>query len=47
MSCDSVVGTATGYGLDERVQSSSPYKVNNFQFATASRRVLEPTELPT
>jgi hypothetical protein len=38
---DSVVGIATGYGLDDRwVRSSSPGKVKNFFSSTSSRPAL-------
>jgi hypothetical protein len=37
MSRDSVVGIATGYGVDKRGQSSSPDRVKNSLFSTSSR----------
>jgi hypothetical protein len=47
MSRDSAVGIATGYGSDDRGgRSSSPGRVKNFLFSTASRPVLGPTQPP-
>jgi hypothetical protein len=46
MSQDSVVGIATGYGLDDRGWSSSPSRGKNFLFSTASRPDLGPTQPP-
>jgi hypothetical protein len=44
MSWDSVVGIATGYGLDDRrVGSSTPGRVKNFLFSTSSRPALGST----
>jgi hypothetical protein len=44
---DSVVGIATGYGLDDRgVGSSSPGRVKNFHFSMSSRPALGSTQLP-
>jgi hypothetical protein len=43
----SVVGIATGYGLDDaRSRSSSPDRVKNFLFAMSSRPALGPTQPP-
>jgi hypothetical protein len=48
LSRDSVVGTATGYGLGDRgFGFSSPGKVKNFLFSTSSRPVLGTTQPPT
>jgi hypothetical protein len=42
-----IVGIATGYGLKDRgVGSSSPGKVKNFLYSTASRPALGPTQPP-
>jgi hypothetical protein len=44
---DSVVGIATGYGLDDRgIRSSSPGRVKNFLFSTSSRPALGSTQPP-
>jgi hypothetical protein len=45
---DSVVGIATGYRLNDRPrgQCSSPGRVKNFLFSTASRPALGPTQPP-
>jgi hypothetical protein len=44
---DSVVGTATGYGLDDRgVGVQSPGRVKNFLFSTPSRLALGSTKPP-
>jgi hypothetical protein len=44
---DSVVGIATGYGLDDRRgRSSSPGMVKNFLFSTSSRPALGSTQPP-
>jgi hypothetical protein len=46
---DSVVGIATGYGLDDwgvgvRVRSSSPGRIKNFLFSMSSRSALGSTQ---
>jgi hypothetical protein len=47
MSRDSVVGIATGYGLDDGgVGVPSPGKVKNFLISTSSRPALRPTYPP-
>jgi hypothetical protein len=43
---DSSVGTAAGYGLDDRGQSSSPGRIKNFLFSTSSRPALGSTQPP-
>jgi hypothetical protein len=44
---DSVVGIATGYGLDDGgCRSSSPVSVKNFLFSTSFRSALGPTQPP-
>jgi hypothetical protein len=44
---DSVVGRATGYGLDDRgVGVPSPGRVKNFLFSTWSKPALGPTQPP-
>jgi hypothetical protein len=44
---DSVVGIATGFGLDGRWgRSSSPGRVKNFVFSTSPRPDLESTQPP-
>jgi hypothetical protein len=44
---NSVVGIATGYGLDDRgVRVRVPVGVKNFLFSTASRPALGPTQPP-
>jgi hypothetical protein len=44
---DSIVGIATGYGLDNRgVGSSNPGRVKNFLFSMSSRPALGPTQHP-
>jgi hypothetical protein len=42
---DIAVGTANGYGLDDR-GGTSPGRVNNFIFSTSSRPALGPTQPP-
>jgi hypothetical protein len=43
----SVVGLASGYGLDDRgSRSSSPGRVKNFLFSTSSRPALGSTQPP-
>jgi hypothetical protein len=47
MSRNSVVGIATGYGLDDpRGRSSSPGMFKNFPFSTSSRPALGSTQPP-
>jgi hypothetical protein len=46
MSRGSLVDIATGYELDDRDRSSSPGRVNNFKFPTASRLALGSTQPP-
>jgi hypothetical protein len=47
MSRDSVVGTATGYGLDDQgVGVRAPVGDKNFLFSTSSRSALESTQPP-
>jgi hypothetical protein len=47
MSWNSVVGIATGYGLDDGgVGVSSPGRIKNFLFSTSSRPVLGSTKPP-
>jgi hypothetical protein len=43
---DSSVGIATGYGLDDRGESSSPGRVKNFHFSISSRLALGSTQPP-
>jgi hypothetical protein len=43
---DSIVGIATGYGLETEGSSSSPGRVKNFLLSTSSRPALRPTQPP-